>query len=106
MDYVTNDKGNLQVKFTSNINIDNGLTNISQGDMRSEMELFQDGDKAPRMIEWCVYNKNNDYEFVEHIGLWFDGKTLVDYDGVFELPKEAIKLIRKSGYSVPKHFED
>lgn len=29
----------------------------------------------------------NDGEFIENIGLWFDGKTLVDYDGVFELPR-------------------
>ena len=36
------------------------------------------------------------------IGLWFDGKSLEDYDGVFELPKEAIKLIDKLIINNPK----
>ncbi len=100
MKIFTNNHGNLELEFFSPINIDNGYTNEYQGDFTSTMELFfYDG--TPSAIEWVV----NDGEFVEHIGLFFENKKLEDYDGVFELPKEAIKLIRKAGYVVPKHFE-
>lgn len=33
------------------------------------------------------------------IGLWFDGRKLVDYDGVFYLPKEVMTLLNKEGYN-------
>jgi len=39
-------------------------------------------------------------------GLWFDGRKLVDYDGCGVLPKEIIKTIRATGYTVPRFFED
>lgn len=39
-------------------------------------------------------------------GLWFKGKNLVDYDGVFELPKEVIQALRDLGFYVdPEFFE-
>ena len=39
-------------------------------------------------------------------GLWFEGKILVDYDGVFELPKEVIQALRDLGFYVdPEFFE-
>jgi len=31
-------------------------------------------------------------------GLWFEGKELTDYDGVFELPTEIINILEKAGY--------
>lgn len=48
------------------------------------------------------------YGFFEHHthgdeiagGLWFDGKALVDYDGVFELPEEVSDAIVSIGYSL------
>lgn len=51
------------------------------------------------------------YGYFEHIhygdemcgGLWFDqetGKTLQDYDGVAELPKEVITSLKGAGYDV------
>ena len=38
-------------------------------------------------------------------GLWFKGKNLVDYDGVFELPKEVIQALRDTGFYVGEEFE-
>jgi len=38
-------------------------------------------------------------------GLWFDDKHLIDYDGVFELPRAVVKGIRELGYIVGKDFE-
>lgn len=33
-------------------------------------------------------------------GLWFEGKELVDYDGVFALPREVGETLREHGYTV------
>ena len=33
-------------------------------------------------------------------GLWFKGKYLVDYDGVFELPKYIMDKLVEMGYSM------
>lgn len=33
-------------------------------------------------------------------GLWFDGKTLVDYDGAYELPAKVIEMLRTAGFKV------
>lgn len=52
-------------------------------------------------IEWDVPA----LETCEQIGLTFQGKKLVDYDGIFSLPREAIKLIRKAGFIVPRDME-
>jgi hypothetical protein len=97
---------NPQISFISPINIDNGFTNVPQGEMESTMELFHDRkNNDSGCIEWVV----DDGEFVENIGLFFEGTNnlrLVDYDGVFELPNEAIKMLRGLGYSVPKDFEN
>lgn len=37
--------------------------------------------------------------------LLFDGLTLIDYDGVFELPKEVIQALRDTGFYVGEEFE-
>jgi hypothetical protein len=37
-------------------------------------------------------------------GLWFDGKELTDYDGVFSLPKCVIDCLRTHGYD-PSYAE-
>jgi len=33
-------------------------------------------------------------------GIWFDGMTIVDYDGVFALPRCIIEKLREMGYDV------
>lgn len=38
------------------------------------------------------------------IGLWFDEKELVDYDGVFSLPHEVVVLLEELGYVVGEDF--
>ena len=32
-------------------------------------------------------------------GLWFEGKNLVDYDGVFNLAAEIVELLENNGYN-------
>jgi hypothetical protein len=38
-------------------------------------------------------------------GLWFDGKELVDYDGVFALPQCVCDCLRQNGFD-PSYAED
>ena len=33
-------------------------------------------------------------------GLWFDGKRLSDYDGVFELPRQVTAALINAGYDL------
>ena len=33
-------------------------------------------------------------------GLWFDGMTLVDYDGVYDLPRAVGEALKANGYSL------
>ncbi|MEX0597121.1 MAG: hypothetical protein WD512_11530 [Candidatus Paceibacterota bacterium] len=99
--YETLPSGNLQLTGKSELVLETFANVTPLGEHEFTMELFKDDQGVPTMIEWDVPS----LEETEHIGLWFDGKTLTDYDGVFELPIEAIKLIRKYGYSVPRDFE-
>lgn len=39
-------------------------------------------------------------------GLWFEGKELRDYDGVFALPKEVATCLRENGFIVPSPCVD
>lgn len=33
-------------------------------------------------------------------GIWFDGKTIVDYDGVFDLPKQVYERLYSAGFAM------
>lgn len=83
-----------KLEFISNINEDNGYTNTSVGTKQSEMELLGNA------IEWVV----NDGEYVEGIGLEIDEDTnlLTGYDGVFEIPVQAMLLAAANGI-MPDH---
>jgi hypothetical protein len=70
------------------------------GKYASTMTLYADGPHY--LIEWDIPK----LEMTEHIGLTFEHKTLVDYDGVFSLPREAVAFLRKQGFTIPKEFED
>lgn len=38
-------------------------------------------------------------------GLWFESNALVDYDGVFELPREVVDGLRQHDFVVGEEFE-
>ena len=52
------------------------------------------------------------YGFFENVidggegGLWFEDNALVDYDGVFELPRHVIVAIAQLGFNVDYVLED
>ena len=86
--------------FYSPINYENSYTSRRLADnAKSIMTLHEPKDGDP-YITWEI----PELEREEEIGLKFHGKRLADYDGVFELPPKAIKLLRQNGYVVPRDF--
>lgn len=83
-----------QIKFTSPINVDNGYVNIPQGEHESIMTLFEDVESS-YWIDW--ENPVSD----EYIGIFCkEGTRIVtDYDGVFEVPEQAIRLLERNGFN-------
>jgi hypothetical protein len=80
--------------FKSNINVDNGYTNHSQGYHEFTMELFFTEGGEPCMIEWDIPSLGE----TEHIGIEVDGKNVTGYDGVFEMPEQAITMLEELGF--------
>ena len=62
--------------------------------------VFTLTDPEEAYIQWEV-----DGEIVAEIGLWFNGKVLVDYDGVFELPEQLITWLNEMGYNTEEIWE-
>jgi hypothetical protein len=62
------------------------------GKKKCTMELIPV--KSEYTIEWVV----GDEEEIVEIGIWAVGNKVTEYDGVFSLPKEAIKLLKDNGF--------
>lgn len=90
--------------FTSPINRE--YSNVAQqrtlGVYKSTMDLYAAEDKMRCFIEWDIPDLEETYE----IGLWCEGGILVDYDGLFQLPIQAVTLLRRNGVTVPQEFVD
>jgi hypothetical protein len=69
-----------------------GIVN-DYGMKNNTMQLVRTGDNL--QIEW---NVGDDEDYVE-IGIETVGKDVTGYDGVFELPKQALQLLKKNGYN-------
>jgi len=104
---MTKNNQNTTIEFTTNIVREYSCTPTPEnlGEAKCSMEMFLDDDGQGGRIEWIIEYPDGS-EDVEHIGVWFEGNELIDYDGVFSLPKEAVKLIRKCGYRVSEDFLD
>ncbi len=66
----------------------------SLGHRRQTMTLHADTGRG--LIEW---DAGDDGEGAA-IGLIFEDRRVVDYDGVFSLPMQAVKLLEAAGYDV------
>jgi hypothetical protein len=62
-------------------------------DVDNQMELYRNGDRG--RIDWTWGNDG-----YEEIGLIFEDMSVVDYDGVFELPREARMLLIEAGFDL------
>ena len=82
------------IKFDTECYMEGSWGSRSLGKLSCSMELFDAG-KGQAMIEFIAGNN------VEHIGISYDEtKKVIDYDGVFSIPNEAIKLLESVGYNV------
>jgi hypothetical protein len=84
--------------FRSPIGKETSYSNVQlSDDTESTLELFtcEDGSYS---IEWDI----PELEETEHIGIFVEEgtKTICDYDGVFEVPKEVIEFLREQGFNV------
>ena len=96
-------------KFNSPINWEHSsgaVATISQ-DTESTFELFTKEGNIPStgygQIEW-TFTDDSQQPGIEHIGVWWTNNNLDDYDGVFELPKQAIEFIQSLGVQVRPDF--
>lgn len=65
-----------------------------------EYEIFRREDGTPTMIEARDVNATNVSGYVAQIGLTFEKKALVDYDGVYEFPKAIIPWFIEQGFDM------
>lgn len=59
--------------------------------------------KPPHAAEiWDTETQGDEEEggFYAEIGLGFDGNMLTDYDGVADLPREIVELVKELGYEI------
>ena len=87
------------LEFSSNLNLDNGVTSRSLGQFYNRMEWIPENN----YIIWN-YGKESWSEDETVIGIYLENNTLVDYDGIFELPEQAMILLRTNGVVVPEDF--
>lgn len=69
------------------------------GEKDNSMELMKVDNHLE--IEWIIGKE----EDVVHIGIETNGKDIVGYDGVFEIPKQSIELLKECGFNT-KEIED
>jgi len=62
------------------------------------MELYVEGDDGAYIL-WCIDEENGDLDEI-CIGLEIEGKDVIGYDGVFELPIQAQELLKNNGYNL------
>jgi hypothetical protein len=63
------------------------------GEQENVMTLMRVGNSL--LIEWVI---GDELDYAE-IGITTVGKDVVDYDGVFELTKQAIELLEECGFN-------
>ena len=83
-------------EFFSPINLETTFseTNLSKN-TKSEIDITINEDGKGCAL-WGV----EELEIEESIGLWFEGNELVDYDGIFSLPKQLIDFLTEKGYNM------
>jgi hypothetical protein len=69
------------------------------GVFHNRMSLIFDDPDYGHMIVWN-YGKKAPNEDETVIGLGLNGRAVTDYDGVFELPREARELLIEAGFSL------
>lgn len=107
MTQITSGKPAASITFRSPINIERSSSAHSENlspDTESTMDFYiAAGTERRGWIEWDI----PELEMSEEIGIWWDhNMELCDYDGIFELPEQAIPLLESAGIKVGEDYRD
>ena len=91
--------------FKSSLIMEGSWGTQSLGEHQSVMELYLTEDKTRGFIEWDVADLQELTEIGLRFELYGDDMVLTDYDGVFSLPAEAIKMLEETGVFVGTEFK-
>lgn len=73
-----------------------GVVDRAKGIIMEHSITIKDDDTA-----FCeMYDINANGEWYAGVGLWFEDGSLVDYDGVFEIPDHLLFVLKKEGFDV------
>jgi hypothetical protein len=72
----------------------NVVTTFNAGETKNRMELFF----YSGCVVWNFFGKNG--EDVKVITLTFDGWKVIGYEGVSEMPKEALGMLKLAGFDI------
>ena len=98
-------------RFNSPVNWEHstGLTGKVSQNAESTFGFFTEkGDiqlTGSGQLEW-TYTAKLVEPGVEHIGIWWTDNQLVDYEGVFELPTQAVEFLESLGIKVCADFTE
>ncbi len=105
----TEEEKKIVIEFLSDVSVDNGYTNKYLGKFKSTMELYdieleegKKGKEGSASIEWIV--EQEDEDMVEHINVYFEKGKVTDFDGVFDLPRQAKKLLKLINITIPNNI--
>jgi hypothetical protein len=80
-----------KIEFVADCHLEGSWGASPLGKLKCSMELFE-GDRISQ-IEFIAG------DYVEHINIYHDNKVIVDFDGVFSVPNQAINLLKYFGYN-------
>ena len=96
------------IKFTTDLILSDSNSNKDIGSHCNMMELLIHSGGDSGYIVWNYWPENSpDDEDEEVIGLEFNlDNEVMDFDGVFSLPKEAIQLLKDNGYILDENLSE
>lgn len=92
----------IEFKAVEDLSLENSFGTIKE-QSGIELEVFIGIDGETGWFELCDTETGGDEWYAEG-GLWFEGKILTDYDGVFALPVCIIEKLKELGYD-PSYAE-
>jgi hypothetical protein len=96
------------IKFTTDLILSDSNSNTDIGSHYNSMELIIHSGGDSGYIIWNYWpEKFPEDDDEEVIGLDFNhNNEVMDFDGVFSLPKEAIQLLKDSGYILDENLSE
>jgi len=88
------------LRFDAEIGLERSITpKIEKLGMAVNVMHFYEMKEGHMAVDWEVEFPDGD-GMNEGIGMWFDGKELTDYDGVFSLPEQLIEFMEGKGFDM------